>query len=106
MYVVIKPKEMSEDLQKSGGYIPGIRPGEETISYVRKVLNRITVVGSLFLAIISALPYIFQMFFTNLPTTVSLGGTGLIIVVGVILESYKQLESNLISHSYRLRGGK
>lgn len=106
MYVVIKPKEMSEDLQKSGGYIPGIRPGEETISYVRKVLNRITVVGSLFLAIISALPYIFQMFFTNLPTTVSLGGTGLIIVVGVILESYKQLESNLISHSYRLRGRK
>lgn len=106
MYVVIKPKEMSEDLQKSGGYIPGIRPGEETITYVRKVLNRITVVGSIFLAVISALPYIFQRFFPSLPTTVSLGGTGLIIVVGVILESYKQLESGLISHSYRIRGRK
>lgn len=106
MYVVIKPKEMAEDLQKSGGYIPGIRPGEETITYVRRVLNRITVVGSLFLAVISALPYVFKMFFTNLPTSVSLGGTGLIIVVGVVLESYKQLESNLISRSYRLRGRK
>jgi len=102
-FIIIKPKEMAENLQKSGGYIPGVRPGEETINYVNKVLIRITIVGAIFLAIIAGLPYIFSMF-SSLPTTVSIGGTGLIIVVGVILECYKQLESNLISRSYKNRG--
>lgn len=98
-FVQIKPKEMAENLQQRGGYIPGVKPGEETIKYVSKVLVRITVVGSIFLAAIAGLPYIFSMF-SNMPTTVSLGGTGLLIVVGVVLESYKQLESGLISRSY------
>lgn len=101
-FIVIKPKEMAEDLQKSGGYIPGVRPGEETIKYVNKVLIRITVVGSIFLAVIAGLPYVFSMV-SKLPTTVSLGGTGLLIVIGVILDTYKQLESNLISRSYKRR---
>lgn len=101
-FIVIKPKEMAEDLQKSGGYIPGVRPGEETIKYVSKTLIRLTVVGSLFLAIIAGLPYLFSMV-SKLPTTVSLGGTGLLIVIGVILDTYKQLESNLISRSYSRR---
>lgn len=98
-FVQIKPKEMAENLQQRGGYIPGVKPGEETIKYVSKVLVRITVVGSIFLAAIAGLPYIFSMF-SNMPTTVSLGGTGLLIVVGVVLESYKQLESGLISRSH------
>ncbi len=98
-FVQIKPKEMAENLQQRGGYIPGVKPGEETIKYVSKVLVRITVVGSIFLAAIAGLPYIFSMF-SNMPTTVSIGGTGLLIVVGVVLESYKQLESGLISRSY------
>ena len=101
-FIVIKPKEMAENLQKSGGYIPGIRPGEETIKYVSKVLIRLTVVGSVFLAIIAGLPYIFGMI-SDLPSTVSIGGTGLLIVIGVILEIYRQLESNLISRSYKRR---
>lgn len=101
-FIVIKPKEMAEDLQKSGGYIPGVRPGDETVEYVNKVLVRITVVGSIFLAIIAGLPYIFTMV-TKLSTTVSIGGTGLLIVIGVILDTYKQLESNLISRSYKRR---
>lgn len=101
-FIVIKPKEMSEDLQKSGGFIPGIRPGKETEKYISKVLIRLSVVGSVFLAIIAGLPYILSMT-TDLPTTVSIGGTGLIIVIGVILDTYKQLESNLISQSYRRR---
>ena len=101
-FIVIKPKEMSEDLQKSGGFIPGIRPGKETEKYISKVLIRLSVVGSIFLAIIAGLPYILSMT-TDLPTTVSIGGTGLIIVIGVILDTYKQLESNLISQSYRRR---
>ena len=93
---------MAENLQKSGGYIPGIRPGEETIKYVSKVLIRLTVVGSIFLAVIAGLPYVFSMV-SDLPSTVSIGGTGLLIVVGVILEIYKQLESSLISRSYKRR---
>ena len=102
-FIVIKPKEMAEDLQKSGGYIPGIRPGDETVKYVNKVLIRITVVGSICLAIVAGLPYILSML-TDLPTTVSIGGTGLIIVIGVILDTYKQIESSLISQSYKRRG--
>lgn len=101
-FITIKPKELSENLQKNGGYIPGVRPGEETEEYVTRVINRITIVGSLFLALIAGLPYIFGAIST-LPTNVSLGGTGLIIVVGVVLECYKQLESNLISRSYKSR---
>ncbi len=99
-FVQIKPKEMAENLNKNGGYIPGVRPGEETVNYVNKVLVRITIVGSLFLAFISCMPYVFSAV-SSLSTSVSIGGTGLIIVVGVVLEAYKQLESNLISRTYK-----
>jgi preprotein translocase subunit SecY len=98
-YLQLKPKEMADNLQKNGGYIPGVRPGEETVSYVSKILNRITVVGAIFLAFIAGLPIIFGMF-SSLPTSVSIGGTGLLIIVGVALESYKQLESQLVSRNY------
>ena len=101
-FVTIKPKELSENLQKNGGYIPGVRPGVETEKYVSKVLIRITVVGSIFLAVIAGLPYVFGAF-TSLPTSVKIGGTGLMIVVSVILEAYKQLESNMISRTYKNR---
>ncbi len=101
-FVQIKPKEMAERLNQNGGYIPGVRPGEETVNYVSRVLNRITIVGSLFLAFIAGMPYVFSAI-SSLPTSVSIGGTGLIIVVGVVLEAYKQLESNLISRSYKRR---
>jgi len=103
-FVTIKPKELSENLQKNGGYIPGVRPGEETEKYVSKVLVRITVVGSIFLAIIAGLPYVFGAF-TTLPTSVRMGGTGLMIVVSVLLEAYKQLENNLITRTYKNRRG-
>ena len=103
-FVTIKPKELSENLQKNGGYIPGVRPGEETEGYVTKVINRITIVGAIFLAVIAGLPYVFGAIST-LPTSVKLGGTGLMIVVSVVLECYKQLESNLISRSYKSKRG-
>ena len=67
------------------------------------MLIRLTTVGSVALAFIAGLPYILSMT-TKLPTTVSIGGTGLIIVIGVILDTYKQIESNLISQSYKRRG--
>jgi len=99
-YAQLKPKELAENLQKSGGFIPGIRPGEETEKYVRKVIGRITFVGALALAFIAALPIVFTAV-SNLPSNVSIGGTGLLIVVGVALESYKQLESYIVSRSYK-----
>lgn len=99
-FLQLKPKELAENLQKGGGYVPGIRPGEETVNYITKVINRITFVGALFLAIIATLPIVFSAV-SNLPTSVKIGGTGLLIVVGVALESYKQIESHLVSKNYR-----
>lgn len=98
-FMQLKPKEMAENLNKNGGYIPGVRPGDETICYVSKVLKRITVVGGIFLAILAALPIIFGKM-SSLSNIISISGTGLLIVVGVVLETYKQLESQLVSRSY------
>ena len=98
-YAQLKPKEMAENLQKNGGYIPGVRPGDATEKHVKKILNRITLVGSALLALIAALPIIF-VWVTKLPSQIALGGTGLLIVVGVALETYKQLESLLLSRNY------
>lgn len=98
-FIQIKPAELADNLNKNGGYIPGVRPGEETIVYIKKIIKKITFVGAFALSIIAALPVLFGMF-SSMPTSVSIGGTGLLIVVGVALETYKQLESQLISHSY------
>lgn len=95
----LKPKELAENLQKNGGYIPGVRPGNETVVNVTKILKRITIVGTLFLVIIAALPIICSNI-PGMPASVQLGGTGLLIVVGVALETYKQLESNLVTRKY------
>ena len=91
---------MSENLNKNGGYIPGIRPGKDTANYISDVIGKITIVGALFLAILAGLPVIFGLF-SGLSSSVTIGGTGLLIVVGVALETYKQLESQLQSRSYR-----
>ena len=94
------PEKVADNLKQSGGTIPGIRPGEETVDYISTVLKRLTVVGAFALAIIAALPIIFGMI-SNLPSSVTIGGTGLLIVVGVSLETYKQLESQLVSRTYK-----
>lgn len=98
-FMQLKPKEMAENLNKNGGYIPGVRPGKETTNYVSKVLKRITIVGGVFLAILAALPILLGKI-SSLSNIISISGTGLLIVVGVALESYKQLESRLISRTY------
>ena len=98
----INPKELSKNLNKSGGYIPGVRPGVETEKYIKKILNRITLLGSIFIAVIAALPIVFSSFVsTGLPASASIGGTGVLIVVGVAIETYKQLESSLINRNYK-----
>ena len=98
-FLQIKPKDMADNLNKNGGYIPGIRPGDETEKYITKILKRLTVVGALGLTFIAALPVVFGMI-SNLPSSVTIGGTGLLIVVGVGLETYKQIESQLVSKNY------
>ena len=101
-FLQVNPDELSKNLNRQGGYIPGIRPGKETKDYIKTILGRITLLGTLFIAIIAALPIIFTSFIsTNLPTSVEIGGTGLLIVVGVALETYKQLESSLINRNYK-----
>ncbi len=96
----VDPEKISDNLSKSGTYIPGIRPGNETKEYVGRVLNRITVLGALFLSFIAALPYVIPMV-TNLPNSVSVGGTGIIIVVGVAMETMKDLQGRLTQKQYR-----
>lgn len=98
-FMQLKPKEMSDNLNKNGGYIPGIRPGKETVEYVKTVLKRITIVGATFLTVLAILPIVFDKV-SNLTTSIAISGTGLLIVVGVALDTYKQLESQLVSRSY------
>lgn len=95
----LKPKELSENLNKQGGYIPGVRPGNETKGYISKVLSRTTFLGALFLIVIAGLPIIVTNL-SSLPTSVTVGGTGLLIVVGVALETYNQIESTMSARKY------
>lgn len=99
-FIEVKPEEFAKNLQENGGYIPGIRPGDDTKKYVSKILTRLTVFGATFLVIIAGLPIIFSQL-TNLPSSVSIGGTGLLIVIGVALETYKQLEGSILTRSYK-----
>jgi preprotein translocase subunit SecY len=97
----VDPEKIAENLGKQGTYIPGIRPGQETKVYLYRVLNRITVLGALFLVFIAVLPYALPMIVTALPNTVGIGGTGIIIVVGVALETMKDLEGQLTQKTYK-----
>ncbi|WP_096155956.1 MULTISPECIES: preprotein translocase subunit SecY [Bacillus] len=99
-FVQVNPEQMAENLKKQGGYIPGIRPGLDTQGFLTKILYRLTFVGSIFLAAISILPVIF-MAIADLPPAVQIGGTGLLIVVGVALETMKTLESQLVKRHYK-----
>lgn len=96
----MNPEEMSKNLNKSGGYIPGVRPGVDTTNYISKVIGRMTFVGSILLVIIAILPILFSKF-SGLSSTVTIGGTGLLIVVGVAIETNKQIESSIRSRSYK-----
>ncbi|PSL42547.1 protein translocase subunit secY/sec61 alpha [Salsuginibacillus halophilus] len=99
-FVQVNPEQMAENLKRQGGYVPGIRPGQNTEMYIRRILYRLTLVGALFLATVSTIP----VFFTDqlgLPETIQIGGTGLLIVVGVALDTMKQIESQLIKRSYK-----
>ena len=98
-FLSMNPEEMSKNLNENGGYIPGVRPGKDTSDYISNSLGKLTLVGSLFLVILAALPVLVSNY-TKLPSSVTIGGTGILIVVGVAIETYKQIESSLISRSY------
>ena len=95
----LRPKELAENLNKQGGYVPGVRPGNETKKYITKVLSRTTFMGAVFLLVIAGIPILVSNL-SSLPTNVTVGGTGLLIVVGVALETYNQIESSLSARKY------
>lgn len=99
-FIQVNPENVADNLKKQGAYIPGIRPGNDTQTYLTKVLYRLTLVGALFLVAISVIPILFINFMA-LPASVQIGGTSLIIVVGVALETMKQLESQLVKRHYK-----
>ena len=103
--LTIDPQKMADDLAKNGQYIPGVRPGTETRNYVSKVLNRITVLGALLLTFIAILPYVTSNL-TGLPQRAAVGGTGIIIVVGVAMDTIKQMKSQMTSKQYKSFVGK
>lgn len=96
--VIFNPTKIAEDIQKYGGFIPGVRPGTPTAHYLNYVLTRITLAGAIFLGTIAIFPTLARGF-TNIQT-ILLGGTGILIVVSVILETVKQIEASLVMRNY------
>ncbi len=96
--VIFNPTKIADELRKSGAFIPGVRPGSATAAYLNYILLRITLIGAIFLGIVAILPSIISNI-TGI-TTLALGGTGLLIVVSVILDTAKQFESGLIERNY------
>lgn len=96
--IVFKPDQISENLQKQSGYIPGIRPGSETKQFLSSIITRITLFGAVFLGVIAILPFVVKAI-TNINTIV-LGGTGILILVAVIIETMRQIQSQIMMHTY------
>ena len=96
--VIFNPVEVAENIQRQGGFIPGLRPGSQTAEFLYKVLNRITLAGAIFLGIIAVMPFLFQS--ATQSANLTFGGTSLLIVVAVVIETVKQIESQLIVRDY------
>jgi preprotein translocase subunit SecY len=95
--VVFNPVDVADNLKKSGGFIPGIRPGKHTAQYIERVLTRVTFAGALYLSVVCLIPSFLQAYFQ---VPFQFGGTGLLIVVGVALDTVQQIESHLITRNY------
>ena len=99
--ISFNPVEVSNNLKKNGGFIPGIRPGKPTADYIKKVLGRITLIGAFFLCIVAALPLIANIISGGTLGGIAFGGSSLLIVVGVILETARDLESQMTMRHYK-----
>ena len=97
--IQFNPIEMSNNIKKSGGYIPGIRPGRPTSDYISKITSRLNLIGSLFLGIVAVLPIIIGSVTGN--NAFQIGGTSLLIMVGVALETVQQIESQMVMRHYK-----
>jgi preprotein translocase subunit SecY len=96
--ITFKPDEVSENLRQNGGFVPGIRPGEATENYLRRIMNRLCLVGGIFLAAVATIPTIISVF---TPFNIAFGGTSLLIAVGVALDTMQQIENQLLMRNYQ-----
>ena len=97
--IQFNPVEIANNLKKQGGFIPGFRPGKPTVDFIKKVLNKITLFGAIYLGVVAICPLIVGKIIGN--SSVSIGGTSVIIVVGVALETVKALESQMLMRQYK-----
>lgn len=97
----VNPERIAENLGKSGAYIPSVRPGKETENYVNRVLSRLTTLGSVALALVAVLPHLMPLIWSEMNTSMALGGTGMIIVVGVAIETVRQIQGLITQKSYK-----
>ena len=97
--IQFNPVEIANNLKKQGGFIPGFRPGKPTVDFIRKVLNKITLFGAIYLGIVAICPLIIGKFVSS--SSLAIGGTSVIIVVGVALETVKALESQMLMRQYK-----
>jgi len=97
--IVFKPDQIAENLQKQGGYVPGIRPGKPTAEYLMYTVNRITLAGAVAIAVIAVLPLLVQQFLTGTQNLV-VGGSSLLIIVSVVLEIVRQVQSQMTMREY------
>ena len=88
--ITVRPAQMAEDMKRNNGFIPGVKPGKKTVEYLDSIMSRITLPGSLFLGIVAIMPAFARLF----------GGTSLLILVGVVLDTLQQVESHLMMHHY------
>jgi preprotein translocase subunit SecY len=96
--IMFNPQETADNLRKYGGFIPGIRPGSNTAAYIDYVLTRLTTIGSLYIVFICILPELLRRYFPQIPFYI--GGTSLLIVVSVTMDTVTQIQSHLIAHQY------
>ncbi len=98
--IAINPKQMADDMKKNGGFIPGVKPGKKTEEYLEGILSKITLPGSIFLAVVAVLPAVVRLFGVNTQFAQFYGGTSLLILVGVVLDTLQQIESHLLMRHY------
>ncbi len=98
--ITVNPVQMAEDMKKNGGFIPGVKPGKKTVEYLDTIMSRITLPGSIFLGIVTILPAFAMIIGINTRFAYFFGGTSLLILVGVILDTLQQIESHLLMRHY------
>ena len=99
-FLQISPEKMAENLKKQNAYIPGVKPGEDTAAYISKVLFKVTLLGATYLAVVASLPMIITLVFNITSADVGVVGTSIMIVVGVAIETAKQIKTQVQSQEY------